>query len=478
MIGEILTKIGVLTDSELQEALRLQKKATVSEDPEQKPLLGEIVVEEKMVQKPVINAALNQQVKIKQIEEKNKRSIRIDALKLDQLMNFVGELVITGASVRELSGKTEDTELIEAVSVMSRLIEDIRDSTMNVRMVQIGEIFRKFERLIRDLSREQNKNIELVIAGGETELDKTLIDKINDPLVHLIRNALDHGIDSPEERKAKGKPEVGTINLNAYHSTGCVVIEVTDDGDGLNREKIKEKAIAKGLLAEGQDIPDIELFQLIFEPGFSTADKITNISGRGVGMDVVKRNIQSIRGSIAITSKDGEGTSVKINLPLTLAIIDGFMVQVGNSRYVIPLEMVIECANFSRENLNENDAYNFINLRGEVLPFLLLKDLFKEEGDLNEKANIIIVEYSGKRIGLVVDKLLGEFQTVIKPLGKLFRQLRWTIGATILGTGQVALILDVPTLIQNATREREKKKYSGEAAIEENTRGESIEAGI
>lgn len=453
-IGEILTEAGTLTEAELKEALNLQGSIEAAEGEEagaKKPLLGEIVVEEKMVLKPVLNAAIEKQEQNKKAEEKKKRSIRIDALKLDHLMNFVGELVITGANVKQLSEKTGNMDLIEAVSVMSRLIEDIRDSTMNVRMVQIGEIFRKFERVVRDLSREQGKEIDLVISGGDTELDKTLIEKINDPLVHLVRNAIDHGIDTPNERIAKGKPEKGTISLTAYHETGCIVIEIQDDGNGLNKEKIRQKAVEKGYILQNQDFPEKDLFQLIFEPGFSTAEKVTNISGRGVGMDVVRRNIQSIRGTITLESEEGEGTTVRIDLPLTLAIIDGFMVEVGNTPYVVPLDMVIECSKFSEKELQEKDTYNFINLRGEVLPYLSLRKLFsqnKEKAEIPDE-NIIIVEYAGRKVGLVVDKLLGGFQTVVKPLGKIFSKLQWTIGATILGTGEVALILDVPMLIKH-----------------------------
>lgn len=452
-IGEILTESGTLTQAELQEALNLQDTLGKTEGEEaaaRKPLLGEIVVEEKMVQKSVLNAAIEKQEQNKKAEEKKKRSIRIDALKLDHLQNFVGELVITGANVRQLSDKTGNPDLIEAVSVMSRLIEDIRDSTMNVRMVQIGEIFRKFERVVRDLSRESGKEIDLVITGGDTELDKTLIEKINDPLVHLVRNSIDHGIGTPEERIAKGKPEKGTIYLTAFHETGCIVIEISDDGNGLNKEKIRKKAIEKGYILQNQEMPEKELYQLIFEPGFSTAEKVTNISGRGVGMDVVRRNIQSIRGTISLESEEGVGTTVRIDLPLTLAIIDGFMVQVNKTPYVVPLDMVIECTRFTEKELQEKETYNFINLRGEVLPFLSLRKLFSQNEEKTDTAeeNIIVVEYAGRKVGLVVDNLIGEFQTVVKPLGKIFSRLQWTIGATILGTGEVALILDVPMLIK------------------------------
>ncbi len=459
LIGQILIRSGTLTEHEVQEALKIQYDGMLTEDEyedrDKSKLLGEIIVDEKMAQKPVVNAAVEKQNQIR----KDRRSIRVDPEKLDSLINFVGELVITGANVTQHSKKIGDPDLQDSVAQMSRLIEYIRDSAMNVRMVQIGDIFRKFERVVRDLSRERGKDIDLIISGAETELDKTLVEKINDPLMHLIRNAADHGIGTPEERENKGKPPNGTINLNAYHGTGSIIIEITDDGDGLDREKIMSRGLEKGLISPGQDISDTELFQLIFEPGFSTAEKVTNISGRGVGMDVVKRNIQALRGTIALESKEDVGTTVKIHLPLTLAIIDGFMVIVGDTCYILPLDMVIECSEITNEDIKGKDAYNFINLRGEILPFLRLRDFFGIEGELEENEKIIVVEYAQKKVAIVVDKLFGELQTVIKPLGKIFRKLEWSIGATILGTGEVALIFDVPMLISYVqSRDKIEKK--------------------
>ncbi len=459
LIGEILLQSGTLTGFELEEALRLQESTSDEGAEEKGKFLGEIVIEEKMVQKPVVNAALKKQTQIK----KERRSIRVDPEKLDHLINFVGELVITGASVKQISQKIGEPELLESVSQMSRLIDYIRDSTMNVRMVQIGDIFRKFERVVRDLSREKGKEINLIIRGGDTELDKTLVEKINDPLMHLVRNAVDHGIGTPDARLVKGRPSQGTVILNAYHGTGSIIIEISDDGDGLNRGKILSKAIEKGLVASGQELSDNEIYQLIFEPGFSTAESVTNISGRGVGMDVVKRNIQSLRGTIAVDSKEGEGTTVRIHLPLTLAIIDGFMVEIGDSFYVLPLDMVVECSEITKDDIQGRDAYNFINLRGEILPFLRLRDFFSVEAKEMSQENIIVVEYAQKKVAIVVDRLIGELQTVIKPLGKIFKNLEWTIGATILGTGEVALILDVPRLIQYIQAINSKEEVRKEA---------------
>ncbi len=448
-IGEMLVQSGTITQTELLKVLEKQKENLAREGVEAKPLLGQMLVEEKIAPREVVEAALEKQRQIRTIEEKNRRTMRIDGEKLDQLINFVGELVSAGENVKQLAAQRTDAELIESASRMSRLIEQIRESSMNLRMVQIGESFRKFERIVRDYCRETGKEAELVITGAETEVDKTLIEKIGDPLMHIVRNALDHGIGTPDARRAKGKSARGTISLNAFHETGSIVIEVTDDGSGLDREKVLRKATDLGLVQAGQQMSDAEILQIIFRPGFSTAEQVTNISGRGVGMDVVKRNIESLRGVVDVESAPGRGTTVRIQLPLTIAIIDGFMVTVGDLNYVIPLDMVVECIEVSREELGGKEGGSFINLRGSVLPYLSMREFLGEEGDLPARGNIIVVEYGRVSAGLVVDKLLGEFQTVIKPMGKVFGKLNWISGATILGTGDVAFILDVPRLIMH-----------------------------
>jgi len=321
-------------------------------------------------------------------------------------------------------------------------------------MVQIGETFSRFQRVVRDVSKELDKDIELIITGAETELDKTVVEKIGDPLTHLVRNSMDHGIESEERRQADGKPAKGKLMLNAYHDSGSIVIEVGDDGAGLNRDRILQKALERGIVSPNANLSDREIYNLIFEAGFSTAEQVSNLSGRGVGMDVVRRNIEALRGTVELDSTPGEGTTVRIRLPLTLAIIDGFLVGVGDSAYVVPLEMVLECVELSdldRQAL-ENRAY--VNLRGEVLPFVRLHDHFEIAGNGARRENIVVVQYAGHKAGLVVDQLMGEFQTVIKPLGKMFSKVKGISGSTILGTGEVALILDVPSLIQQAA-ERE-----------------------
>ncbi|MFJ5235665.1 chemotaxis protein CheA [Pseudomonas neuropathica] len=369
--------------------------------------------------------------------------IRVDAGKLDQLINLIGELIIAGAGANLAARNTGASELMEATAVLARLVEEVRDSALTLRMVQIGSTFNRFQRVVRDVSREMGKDIRLEISGGETELDKTLVERIGDPLTHLVRNAMDHGIEPADVRLAQGKPAHGTLRLNAYHDAGSIVIEVTDDGGGLHKEKILRKAIERGLVGEGQHLAENDIFNLIFEPGFSTAEQISNLSGRGVGMDVVKRNITALRGSLELDSVEGQGTTLRIRLPLTLAIIDGFMVGVGSASYVIPQDMVVECI-----ELPANDGLDYLNLRGEVLPFIRLRELFDVEGKPPRRENVVVVQFAGQRAGFVVDRLLGEFQTVIKPLGKLFGQLGGLGGFTILGNGEVALILDVSGLIR------------------------------
>jgi two-component system chemotaxis sensor kinase CheA len=332
-------------------------------------------------------------------------------------------------------------------------------------MVQIGETFKRFNRVVRDVSKELGKDIELVVTGGETELDKTVVEKIGDPLTHLIRNSMDHGIESAEVRAANGKPAKGTLSLNAYHDSGSIVIEVGDDGGGLNKEKILRKAIERGIVAPGQTLSDREIYNLIFEAGFSTADQVSNLSGRGVGMDVVRRNIEALRGTVDLDSTPGEGTIVRIRLPLTLAIIDGFLVGVGESAYVVPLEMVLECVELTEAERQTLDNRAYVNLRGEVLPFIRLRNHFDVEGKSGRRENIVVVKYGDQKAGFVVDRLMGEFQTVIKPLGKMFSRLKGIGGSTILGTGEVALILDVPSLIQQASaREADKHEEPGYTA--------------
>ena len=457
-VGEMLLRCGTLTQSELDAALRLQHgDGTAAPRP-----LGEVLVEAQMVQQPVMEAVLDKQKQIKEHKSSEANLIRVDADKLDELINLVGELIIAGAGTNLIAQRTGDADLLESTATMSRLVEEVRDSALKLRMVQIGGTFNRFQRVVRDVSKELGKDIELVISGAETELDKTVVEKIGDPLTHLVRNSMDHGIESAETRLAHGKPARGTLKLNAYHDAGSIVIEVSDDGGGLNKERILKKAIERGLVSEGDSLSDKEIYNLIFEAGFSTAEAVSNLSGRGVGMDVVRRNITALRGTVNLDSVEGQSTTVRIRLPLTLAIIDGFLVGVGTSVYVIPLDMVVECIERAAwENAGGDGRY--INLRGEVLPYLRLREHFEVEGEPARRENVVVVRHGERKVGLVVDRLLGEFQTVIKPLGKVFHRVSGIGGFTILGSGEVALIIDVPGLMGQGVVEMERTGQNAES---------------
>ncbi|MDP3877873.1 MAG: chemotaxis protein CheA [Methylobacter sp.] len=441
-LGEILVKCGTLTPKELDNVLRFQAEQS---DSPQRPI-GEMLVEQHIVSPPVIKAALEKQQQVKDHKKTEANLIRVDAEKLDELINLVGELIIAGAGTNLIARRAGLANLMESTATLSRLVEEVRDSALALRMVQIGGTFNRFQRVVRDVSKELGKEVDLVISGAETELDKTVVEKIGDPLTHLVRNSMDHGIENAELRLARGKPAKGTLKLNAYHDAGSIVIEVSDDGGGLNKAKILSKAIERGLVSEGANLSDKEIYSLIFEAGFSTADTVSNLSGRGVGMDVVRRNIQALRGTVDVDSIEGQGSIIRIRLPLTLAIIDGFMVGIGNAAYVIPLDMVVECIELRAWASDEGDG-QYLNLRGEVLPYRRLRDHFDVEGDLVQRENVVVVRYGEHKAGLVVDKLMGEFQTVIKPLGKLFKSEKSIGGFTILGSGEVALIVDVPGLM-------------------------------
>ena len=375
------------------------------------------------------------------------RSIRVDADKLDQLINLVGGLIIAGASVNLFARKAQISELQDSAAKLSMLVEEVRDSALQLRMVKIGVSFKRFQRVVHDVSLDLGKDIALHIEGEDTELDKTLIEKISDPLLHLVRNAIDHGIESPKFREALGKPTQGRLKLNAFHDSGAVVITVQDDGAGLNRTRILSKALERGLVDAEQVLTDSDVYALIFEPGFSTAEKISNLSGRGVGLDVVKRNIAALRGTVSIDSEEGVFTTVTIRLPLTLAIIDGFLVEVGKVVYAIPLDMIEECVAYTGD-----PSHDYTSLRGEVLPFIRLRELFSIPGQPSGNENIVVLKCAGQKAGLVVDTLLGEYQTVIKPLGQMFRHVSCISGSTIFGNGDVALILDVPSLIRQTMK--------------------------
>lgn len=440
-LGEILMRCGTLTAAELQDVLHTQVQGQQRDEP--RPI-GQVLMEESLVQPPVIAAALQRQQQIKENRSNENSLIRVDANKLDKLIDLVGELIIAGAGARMTAQKCGHGEMLEATELLSRLVEEVRDSALPLRMVQIGATFNRFQRVVRDVSRDIGKDITLSISGGETELDKTVVERITDPLTHLVRNAMDHGIEPLEVRQARGKPAQGSVCLNACHDAGSIILEVTDDGGGLDPQKILAKARERGLVSDGQTLTEKEIFNLIFEPGFSTAEQVSDLSGRGVGMDVVKRNITALRGTIELSSTLGQGTRVRIRLPLTLAIIDGFLVNVGQTGYVIPLEQVEECIELHSDHALKR---GHLELRGQMLPVVRLRELFEEESTPPRRESVVVVQQGGLRAGLVVDQLVGEFQTVIKPLGKVFSACPGLGGFTILGDGTVALILDIPRLL-------------------------------
>jgi two-component system chemotaxis sensor kinase CheA len=463
-IGQVLVASGALTKEELLEALEYQNVHTITETIESdnndasivkaKALLGEVLVEESMIDISTVDAALTKQEKTKELKTVEQQSVRVNAEKLGDLINLVGELVISSAHTELKAKQAEKPELLETAEHLTRLVEEIRDATLSLRMVQIGDTFNRFKRVVRDISKELGKQVELHISGGDTELDKTVVEKISDPLMHLIRNSMDHGIEKPNVRTENGKSETAVIKLEAYHDSGSIVIEISDDGAGLNPDILVAKAIESGAILANQQLTLPEIHRLIFAPGFSTAKEVTNISGRGVGMDVVNKNIDALRGQISVKSELGVGTTFTIRLPLTLAIIDGFQVQVGNASYVIPLDLVEECIELDEQQAKKGE---YVDLRGEVMPYLHLSEIFNDNHNHNPNAdkkgqrnNIVVVRYAGQKAGLVVDELLGEYQTVIKPLGKIFQNLKGISGATILGSGEVAMIIDVPTLFGRA----------------------------
>jgi two-component system chemotaxis sensor kinase CheA len=439
-LGEMLVRCGCITQRELDTALQVQAQASTS--PAATPPLGMLLVGQGAAEPAIVEAALTKQKQAVETKPAESRSIRVDADKLDLLINLVGELIIVGASANLIARQVRNSELLECTSMLSDLVEQVRDSALQLRMVKIGATFQRFQRVVHDVAREIGKDIGLAVSGEDTELDKTVVEKIGDPLTHLVRNAIDHGIEPAEVRAERGKPLRGTVRLNAYHDSGSIVIEVSDDGGGLNRDRIFAKAVERGLVEPDRKMTDSEIYGLIFEPGFSTAEKITNLSGRGVGMDVVKKNITALRGTVSVDSAPGLGTTVTVRLPLTLAIIDGFLVGLGTATFVVPLDMIDECIEFAAE-----PGHDYTNLRGQVLPFIRLRELFGVETPPPRRESIVVVKHAGQRVGLVVDSLQGEFQTVIKPLGRMFSQLRCISGSTILGNGEVALILDVPAIV-------------------------------
>ncbi|GAA6142529.1 chemotaxis protein CheA [Hydrogenophaga sp. 5NK40-0174] len=380
------------------------------------------------------------------------RFIRVQADRLDDVINLLGELVIAGAGAQMLARQSGMGTLVEANDQINSLIEEIRNGTLQLRMVPIGETFSRFRRVVRDTAAELGKDVQLEIVGGDTELDKSVVERIADPLMHLVRNALDHGLESPAQREAVGKPAQGKLTLSACHESGSIHIRIVDDGRGISREKVLARAWDRGIVDRNVTPADADILKLIFEPGFSTAEQVTNLSGRGVGMDVVRRNIEALRGQVQISSVEGKGSTIEIRLPLTLAIIDGFLVGVGDSRFIFPLDAVVEVIE-NRPTTSELDhrGRGVAELRGQVLPLVCLRSLYGLESPPPARASVVVIRSGMERYGVLVDQLMGQHQTVIKPLGRLFQSLRGVSGSSILGNGDVALICDVASLWQLTT---------------------------
>jgi two-component system chemotaxis sensor kinase CheA len=449
-LGEILVESGVVSPAALDQALAQQKK------------VGEILVEQKMVTPQQLEQALQkqkQQESSTHAKKTDTASIRVDTAKIDKLINLVGELVITQSMLSDLGSRFEMRQLpvlLERVAQLERNTREIQERVMGIRMLPIGTAFSRFPRLVRDLSAKAGKKIQLVLSGEETELDKTVIESIGDPLTHLVRNSADHGLEGPEERLDNNKPELGTIRLNAFHEGGSICITVEDDGRGLNRDRIVAKAVKQGLIGENEKLTDDQIWPLIFKPGFSTAEKVTDVSGRGVGMDVVKRNIESLGGTVTIKTEQGKGTTFTLKLPLTLAIIEGMTVRIGQETYIVPLLSILESIQ-PKEGMVKTvvGKGELINVRGTYLPVIRLYEVFalKPEHTLPTKAILLILETEGERVAVMVDEILGQQQVVIKSMEQNFRKVEGIAGATILGDGTVGFILDVRGLLEIARRD-------------------------
>jgi two-component system chemotaxis sensor kinase CheA len=409
---------------------------------------------------PMPATAADTKTKRETDQAKTTNSIRVPAERLDELMDRVGELVIAQARLSQLVASSTDVNLKSVAEEIERLANELRDTTMGIRMVPIGSLFGRFRRLVHDLSHDLGKQIELITTGEETELDKTVAERLADPLVHLIRNSLDHGIEPPEQRLAAGKPPQGTIRLVARHAGTEILITISDDGKGLDRERIRAKAEEQGLLAPGVKISDTELFQYLFHPGFSTAREVTAISGRGVGMDVVKRLIEALRGTIDLATTPGQGTTITLRLPLTLAIIDGLMIRVGQGRYIVPLSAVEECVELSPAEDTRSTGRSFLNIRDELVPFLRLREVLGTKTPPDPYQKVVIVSSGDLRVGLVVDQVIGDHQTVIKSLSRLHADADAFSGATILGDGSVALILDIAQAVESGHTMEERRRAS------------------
>jgi two-component system, chemotaxis family, sensor kinase CheA len=388
-------------------------------------------------------------------------NVRVPALRLDEMMDRVGELVIAQSRLSQMTSSLADLGLRSVSEEIERLSGELRDTMMVLRMMPVASLFSRFRRLVHDLARETGKDIELITEGETTEVDKTVIDRLADPLIHLVRNSIDHGLENPQDRIAAGKSPTGRVQLTAHQTGSEVVITIKDDGRGIDRDRVRAKAENNGLIQPGQPLTDQELLQLIFQPGFSTAEKVTNLSGRGVGMDVVKKTIETLRGAIDVKSEFGKGSEIALRIPLTLAIIDGLLVRVGNGNYVIPLSAVEECLELTVEEDLRSRGRSFISLRDHLVPFIRLRELFRTGTEPEKFQKVVVISTGSERVGLVVDQIIGDHQTVIKSMSKLHNNVTSFSGATILGDGNVALILDVAHLVAAGQSQETQMRAAG-----------------
>jgi two-component system chemotaxis sensor kinase CheA len=438
-IGEILVERGLVREDDVIEALKEHKTT------------GQALVEKGKVSKEVVEKMALEQSQSRKIAKSS--TIRVDTDKLDKLVNLVGEMVISVARMSQCASEVTEATLSRslqgATSSLERISRDLQEQVMRVRMVPVEGTFNRFRRVVRDMSFELGKKIEIRMSGTETELDKNVIEQISDPLKHMIRNSIDHGIESPEERRLLGKPEIGTIWLKAFQREGNIFIEISDDGKGIDKKRVLAKAIEKGQAETGRSYSEKEIFEMLFAPGLSTAEKVSELSGRGVGMDVVKRNIEDLRGSVEIFSEEGEGSTFRVKLPLTLAIIDGMMVKVGGEVLTIPLSVIDKSVRPARSEIKTVEGKGeLVDIRGNYLPLVRLYQLFNLPSEKNDptEALIVVLNGSDSRFGILVDDVLGQTQAVIKSIDKNFKKIEGTSGATILGNGRVSLILDVYTI--------------------------------
>ncbi|OOE89000.1 chemotaxis protein CheA [Salinivibrio sharmensis] len=442
-LGQLFVQQGVTSAEELENSLSAKCLA-------EKDLTRPGAAEPEVVERTLAtqNHILEQQ---RQVQSEPEKSIKVSQRKLDQLMDQVGELVILQARLDRFATELADEQIESLAEELTRLSSNLRETTFDIRMLPIGSTFGRFRRLVRDLAKDLNKEVVLETSGAETELDKVVIDKLADPLVHLLRNSLDHGIESPESRQAAGKPRKGTIRLDASHQQGQIVVTISDDGAGINSERVFSRAVERGLISASQNLSHAEIYQLILEPGFSTAETISDVSGRGVGMDVVKNSIESLQGRIYIDSSQGRGTVVRIMLPMTLAIIDGLMVQVSDDYYVLPLSTVEECIETLSSQVSLRDGGRLVQHRDQLVSCVRLREWFDIPGKQPAIEQTVVVRIGDDILGITVDDVVGHFQTVIKNLGKLYEDVEGVMGATIMGSGGIAMIIDVAALVGNTS---------------------------